>query len=204
MEHPACATPLRDPATAWQPIIELATDAVVGHAIGAPPPLGRWATAAAAVLEAGNLDADGGAPTIHVGLLPSDLRRPYLIASIGRLSPTLRGRIVFDLAEPEHLGPASGAGGAITALRRLGVRFAVDAVDGWSNLRAIELVRPEVVRLARRPGGPGGDRTARWVLELARSLAATSLISGIQVDDDRAWASEIGFDQAQGARWLMP
>ncbi len=204
MEHHACATPLRDPTTGWQPIIELATDEVVGHATGPPPPGGRWATAAATALEAGDLDADGGAPAIHVALLPSDLRRPYLIASIGHLAPTLRSRIVFDLTDPEHLGPSSGAGGAITALRRLGVRFAVDAVDGWSNLRAVELVRPEVIRLAGRPGGAGGDRTARWVLELARSIAATSLISGIQVDDDRAWARAMGFDQAQGARWLMP
>ena len=203
MDHPFCATPLREPTTSWQPIIDLAADTVVGHAVASPPPSGRWATAAALAVEAGDLDADRAAPAIHLGVLPSDLRRPYLIASIGRLPPTLRCRLVFDLPGHHHLGTAAGSEGAIGALRRLGVRFAVDAVDGWSNLRAIEVIRPEVIRLEQRPTGAGADRTARWVLELARSIDAATLVSGIQVDDDLAWARSLGFDLGQGPRWLM-
>lgn len=201
VDHPTCAPQRSNLETTWEPIVDLASDAVVGHASGPPPQTGRWATAAAAAVAAGPLDADRGAPAIHVGVLPSDLRRPYLIASIGRLEPTLRSRIVFDITGPEQLRPASGAEGAVVALRRLGVRFAIDAVDGWSNLRAIELVRPEVVRLARRPIGPGGDQTARWVVELARSIAATSLVSDIGGEDDLVWAAEMGFEQGQGTRW---
>lgn len=196
-----------------EPIVDLRSGLAVGFEVLSRPEAGRlvedhrgpssawWFDAELVLRDATAFAWDGSDAAVHLNLVASDLRRPILIACIARLPEAMRRRLVLEITEHEPIGMRAAVEAPIAALRQLGVRFAVDDFgEGWANLTMVDIVRPEILKVTGHTVG-GDDRLARWVVELARSLQATTVYEMIETPEDLAWSKEMGFDQGQGYLW---
>jgi PAS domain S-box-containing protein len=207
--------------TAFQPIRDLGTGEIVGvealtrfvstplrspdqwfaeaDSIGRGPDLEFLAleTALRAALEL--------PPHVYVGvnLSPAACLDPRL-SDIVRDSGLQPGRIVVELTERSAVSDYARLTAALAPLRSAGLRIAVDdAGDGFSSMRHILQLSPEVVKLDRTiVSGIDNDANLRALcaamVSFASQIGACLVAEGIENDSELATVTELGVDAGQG------
>jgi EAL domain-containing protein (putative c-di-GMP-specific phosphodiesterase class I) len=116
-------------------------------------------------------------------------------------------RIVIELTENAGAYDAARAIAGIDALRREGMRFAIDdAENAADNLRLIEQIRPAYMKIGHRVGASfqlEGSKSAsvRRVVALAAAISAEVILEGIDSRETLLHARRYGIRYGQGF-WL--
>ena len=219
-------SPLAEPPTVadlhhvLEPIVALDTGRVVAHEILARPCSGEgfetWSAGClrrlapqlvrSALEFAGVADGLGAVDGIvHLNVTALDLIRPGFVDEVCEiLSPALCGRVVLEITEQFPIVDSSATRSALARLRARGLRFAIDDFgEGWSNLEAVHVVRPEVIKVTWRMLGSSDYEAALtdWVLRLARRLGASTVLEQIETSERARWAMRRGFTMGQGYQW---
>lgn len=163
-----------------------------------------WVTAFA-LRSAGAL-LERSSTTLHVNITPADLGRPDLpdvVRSFVRLRDLTR--LVLEVTERAPLVASPVVEENLIALRRAGVRFAIDDLhDGWAGPESIRIVRPEIIkiRLHHLRGIAGAHEAAR-LHALVRDLHITVIVEQIEDAEDCALLRRLGLTHAQGWYWTF-
>jgi PAS domain S-box-containing protein len=200
----------------FQPIVDLATDAVVGYEAltrfdGGLPPDEVFATAAGcehgialevATIKAALMAAKELTPgtSIHINVSPA------LILANGTLARQLacsQLEIVLEITEHEQIADYSTLRHAV---RDLGgqVRVAVDdAGAGFASLRHILELQPAVVKLDRAlvagiDGDPARQALVAGMVHFADGIGAVLVGEGIETEEERATLMRLGTGAGQG------
>lgn len=142
---------------------------------------------------------------LHVNVTALDLATPSFATLVAEIVPaSAMERLVLELTEqfPVLDEPATAAN--VVALRRAGVRLAIDDYgEGWSGLATLLLVEPDVVKVTvSMLESEAGRGSAAEILALAHDLGATTVLEQIERPDQLDWAIEAGFALGQGRLWL--
>ena len=182
----------------YQPIVELASGAVVGFEAlmrwqqrtrgpispdvfiplaersGLIAELGKFALREAGLAAASwqQTVGDGAAPYVAVNLSAHQFHDPALLASIDDMlstAPLAPSRVVVEITESAALVDVVRAARTIEELRRLGVSIALDDFGtGYSSLSYLAKLRPDIIKI---------DKS--FVSSRAESARAASLLSAM-------------------------
>lgn len=147
----------------------------------------------------------GARETLHLTPEP----QTYLTACPPRLAVSFgRGRRELDVAAEVHadaLADLGLLGQAVDEMRGWGWRIVLaDLADEADGLRAIGLVRPEIVQVdLNRRGGTSSAAVARYVDE-ARAVGAEVMALGVDVPSRRAEAVALGATTGRGLVFGAP
>jgi diguanylate cyclase (GGDEF)-like protein/PAS domain S-box-containing protein len=181
--------------------------------------IGRWVLdEAIAQLASWPADAGGSEPLgMSINLSPRQLLDPNLVNDVWRILNDRRvepGRVCLEVTEGALAHNAEAASAALTALRRLGLRLAID--DYGSGNASINYLRNfPVDRLKVDRSLVEGifvdDGASKALIssinDLARILGMQTVAEGIETVEQLAAVRELGCDQVQGyllARPLAP
>jgi EAL domain-containing protein (putative c-di-GMP-specific phosphodiesterase class I) len=165
--------------------------------------LGRWALQEACTMLAG-LPSDE--QTVAVNIAPRHLRSGTLVPDVlgalhrSGLAPT---RLVLEITESVLLD-ASGVVDDLAALRRLGIRVAVDDFGtGWSSLARLVNLPVDVLKMDRSfLSGLGDDpqrrALCRAVLELGNILGLSVIVEGVETPMEQSLLQNMGHRYLQG------
>jgi len=213
------------PEVVFQPIVELASGAVVGYEalsrFGCEPPRSPdvWFAQASRVGLGVELELKAVCSALRIlGELP---RCAFL--SINVSAPTLCSagleaalgavqgdRVVLELTEHELIGDYDRLNAAMAQFREGGFRLAVDdAGTGCAGFSHILKVSPDVIKLDRTITRSIDLHAARQdmaasLVALARGLGATVVAEGIETDAERNALVLIGVDEGQGYLFGRP
>jgi PAS domain S-box-containing protein len=207
--------------TAFQPIRDLGTGEIVGaealtRFVSSPfrspdqwfveaDSIGRGHELEFLALETALLAA-ADLPThlyIAVNLSPAACLDPRLsdIVSDSGLRP---GRIVVELTERSAVADYARLTAALAPLRSDGLRIAIDDVgDGFSSMRHILRLSPELVKLDRTiVAGIDNDANLRALctamVSFASQIGASLVAEGIETHSELATVTELGVNAGQG------
>jgi EAL domain-containing protein (putative c-di-GMP-specific phosphodiesterase class I)/CheY-like chemotaxis protein len=209
----------------FQPIVDLTSCEVVGvEALarfrGEPlRPPDQWFTEAASVGRGTELElAAVGAALAQLDQLPPDT---FLSANVSpstatlpelaRLLETAPGRrIVIELTEHTHIPDYEPVLRALDDLRRHGVRIAVDdAGSGYSSLRHVLRLRPDIVKLDIALIRGIHENAARRALAsamvtFAREIDAVIVAEGVETHEELAALRSLAVTWGQGYHLATP
>ena len=176
-------------------------------------PLGRWALAEACRQAATWPTPEGGPPVVvAVNLAPRELREPGLAAAVARalaesgLDPA---RLELELTE-QALVAGEEVAEALTALKRLGVRLALDDFGvGYSSLAYLRRLPVDALKVDRAfvaelGCDEGAGRIVRAVAGLARGLGLTVTAEGIETAEQLGHVRAAGVERGQGYFFAPP
>ena len=115
-------------------------------------------------------------------------------------------RVLLELSEHEQVEDYEALTAALAPYRARGLRVAIDDVGaGFSSLRHIILIDPEVMKLDRSiVAGVAHDRVLttliRSLVDFAHDCGADVVAEGIETEEDAAVLHALGVDLGQG--WL--
>jgi PAS domain S-box-containing protein len=205
----------------YQPIISTASGAIIGaealSRFTASPPKtpDRWFAQAAefglgedlellaaeiALQEAPRLPAH---VYLSINLSPSTISGGRLQPLLER-SPGPRRQLVIEITEHVSVTDYDALSLAVTALRDLGVRIAVDdAGAGYASFRHILQLRPDYIKLDRALiDGLGHDAAKRALagafVAFGQEVGATIVAEGVETGDELRAARSLGMHAAQG------
>jgi EAL domain-containing protein (putative c-di-GMP-specific phosphodiesterase class I) len=207
----------------YQPIVDMRTGAAVGHEAlarfaGGGLPDERFAEAWAVSPELGaelenlavalGLQAVGHLPGyVSVNVSPETLLSPRF----WRLMLSCAGEsVVVELTEHVEVSEYSQYQGALAALRRLGIRIAVDdAGAGYAGMRHILALAPEIIKIDRTIVEPvDHDRATKEmltaVLDFSRSHGGTVIAEGVETESQRQALTQLSFRYGQGYLFGYP
>jgi PAS domain S-box-containing protein len=213
--------------TFFQPIVDLRTGTVLGHealsrfaADPAQPP-DRWFADAEEVGLGTQLDlyaiqtALTAAHALPSGGYVSINAAPATVAS-NQFLPTLiqpripLHRIVVELTEHVSVQDYPALDAALAALRRRGVRLAIDdAGSGYASFRHILRLRPDIIKLDRDIVRDLDRDQARAALVtamvgFAHAVGAVVTAEGVETAAEQDAATRLGIDAAQGYLFAAP
>lgn len=113
-------------------------------------------------------------------------------------------RLELEVSESTVSGDDKGTVDTLREIRSIGVRIALENFGaGYSSLDylkrfPVDIIKmdPSLINSATAEGGC--KETFRAVVKLARSLAPTTTVKGIETEDQLQFAREAGCDEAQG------
>jgi PAS domain S-box-containing protein len=158
-------------------------------------------------------DAEGIRLDVSVNLDPSTLLNPLCIVWVEEVlarHSIPAGRLVLELLET---GAATSEyhGLAIGALRRLGVRLAIDDLgSGFSNLRRLSTTEFDLIKIDAGILGAYFQRPLETLrlfaalTQLSRSLGRDAVVEGIENAEIAAVASILGANFGQGFYFARP
>jgi EAL domain-containing protein (putative c-di-GMP-specific phosphodiesterase class I)/DNA-binding NarL/FixJ family response regulator len=138
---------------------------------------------------------------ITVNVSPATLAKPEFIKLVSRAEPT---RIVAEVTEHAPIDDYARVGGALSKLRKLGVRLAIDdAGAGYSSLRHILELSPDLIKLdISLIRDIGRDRSkealAAGLISFAAKSGATIIAEGIESSEEARALVELGVAYGQG------
>lgn len=212
--------------TAYQPIIDLDTEAELGYEALARTsgrsttiPIGEvfanakrmgmtreldWLCRRAALRSAGRVPASC-LLFLNVSLAAlldplHDVDQMLLLLDYHKVSPR---RVVLEVSERDSVADAERFRTVLADYRRHGFRFAIDDIgDGRSALETLVSASPEFVKIAPRlvRSRPGSVENAalQAVLAFATHSGATAIAEGIETIDDARRVVELGVRYGQG------
>ncbi|MCU1354293.1 MAG: diguanylate cyclase/phosphodiesterase [Acidimicrobiales bacterium] len=187
---------------AYQPIVALATGDVVAHEA-----LLRWSDPdrpqAALSARLVDLEASGDIGRIsvfvletaalawphlggdlHVNISARDLADSVVLALATEVACQAPGcgRLVLEVTEHQPIRGGAGLADRLHGLRAAGIRVAMDDFGtGWANMRSMQILEPETIKIDRRLLGSGDDLfVVEWVLALARGVGADVCFEGVE------------------------
>jgi len=141
----------------------------------------------------------------HLNLFPStmiDVPAEHLLDGAGRvLEPA---RLCIEISESQIIGDPSYLCAPVVALRRHGVRIAIDDVGfGRSSLESLMMLEPDIIKIDRRrvhglAQCRDQQRSLQRLLRVAASLDAGVVAEGIETEEDLATLVEMGVALGQG------
>lgn len=207
--------------TAFQPIHELATGAVIGvealarfvdddggspeHWFSEAATVGLAADLEFAALESALTAATGLPSHLYVALNLSpetclDPRLPGFLAGSG-IAPN---RLVLELTENLAVAAYAPLVGALAPLRGQGLRIAVDdAGAGFASMRHILHLHPDIIKLDRSliagiDQDPGQRALGAAMVEFAQQIQAQLVAEGIESEAELAAVTRLGMYSGQG------
>jgi len=205
------------PAVVFQPIVNVRTGAIVGaEALSRFPDASgpeRWFADAASV--GLGLELELAAITGALGQLHRIDENVYLSVNASpsaiqsaRLAELLEDvdarRVVIEITEHAHVEDYDALVDAIRQLRSLGARFAIDdAGAGYSSLRHVVRIRPDVIKLDTSltrdiDTDPARRALARSLLLFADEIDATLIAEGVETLTELDALVMLGVDHIQG------
>jgi EAL domain-containing protein (putative c-di-GMP-specific phosphodiesterase class I)/GAF domain-containing protein len=205
------------PAIVFQPIVNVRTGVVVGaEALARFPDASgpeRWFADAASV--GLGLELELAAITAALGQLQRIPDNVYLSlnASPSAIQSTRLAelfddvdakRIVIEITEHAHVEDYEALVDAVRHLRSIGVRFAIDdAGAGYSSLRHVVRIRPDLIKLDTSltrdiDTDPARRALARSLLLFADEIGATLIAEGVETLTELDALVTLGVDHVQG------
>ncbi|MGE3234710.1 MAG: EAL domain-containing protein, partial [Thermoleophilia bacterium] len=175
--------------------------------------IGEWVlrTACRDVMEL--LRGDGGdPPAVTVNLSPRQLRNPALadvVEAALRDTGLPPERLVLEITETAMAADTPGNLASLRALRRRGVRVAVDDFgSGYSSLGQLRRLPVDMLKIDREflAEARSAQATAllRAVVELGNGLGLTVVAEGVERQDQLALVRGVGCALGQGWLWARP
>jgi diguanylate cyclase (GGDEF)-like protein/PAS domain S-box-containing protein len=152
-------------------------------------------------------------PTMMVNLSARQLAQPDLVEYISRALEAAGvepGHLTVEITEAAVVQNSADAESALQALRRLGVRIALDDFgSGYSSLAYLRRLPVDVVKLhPSLTKWINDDRTdfsiVKAVTAMAHALGHTVAVEGVESAEQLHAARQIGVDQAQGNHCYPP
>jgi EAL domain-containing protein (putative c-di-GMP-specific phosphodiesterase class I)/CheY-like chemotaxis protein len=146
---------------------------------------------------------------ILVNLHPHDLVDDDLLAADSPLAQ-FAPRVVLEVTERAALDEVPGALPAITRLRRLGYRIALDDLGaGYAGLSSFAQLQPEIVKVDMSlVRGIHASQTRRKLFaafaELCRDLGTAIIAEGVETAQERDCLTALGGDLFQGYLFARP
>ena len=220
-EHNDSSGRARTIVTAFQPVHDLNTGAMTGVEALARFPADadrspeHWFTDATraglgrelefAALEEALNDATKLPPhlTVALNLSPEACLDPRMPGLLEEASITL-DRIVLELTERLPVVDYGPLLATVMPLRKRGLRLAVDdAGSGFSSMRHILQLRPDIIKLDRTlitgiNTNPGQRALGSAMVKFAQEISATIIAEGIEHDAELITARELGIHAGQG------
>ena len=208
----------RDLHVVFQPIIDLADDSVFAHEALVRCSIPEYAhpTTLFDRAEAGNCTARLGrmirekamplsaGERIFVNVHPSEVLESLLARADDPIF-SHDAEVVLELTEALPIDDIKGCAAVLRQIREHAhIRLAIDDFGcGYSNLRVIADLEPEVVKLDRGlvHGMSKSHRQqllARWLVQLCDQLGAVVVAEGIEEPDDLLAVRDAGIAYAQG------
>jgi EAL domain-containing protein (putative c-di-GMP-specific phosphodiesterase class I)/DNA-binding NarL/FixJ family response regulator len=205
---------------AFQPIVDLRSDAVVGHEalarfshvdgpaavfsaaarVGRRSPIEIQAACQALEIAAGS-DLPGGFLSINASPDVGIITRLGYVVAAASTRPT---DIVIELTEQAAVEDYPAVTRALAPLRRDGVRLAVDDVGGgFACLTHVHQLLPDILKIDRYlVAGIQHDRTRRSMVSalvrIAEDTGASVIAEGIELPAERECVEELGIRLGQG------
>lgn len=197
----------------WEPIVDLASDVVVGGEVlcARPHPINpdawhAWYAHIGAVAAQAGLT---GLCTINVDthqILDERLMQA-LLGAFAEGPADIEWHIEWtEHGSDEHIETAAST---LTALRdrRIDIGLVIDDVGaGQDGLRRIALTAPDIIKVDRHLLVRAHQHSsARSIIEhlasIGRDIGAQTICEGIETEDDRVLAREMGINWGQGYLW---
>lgn len=148
---------------------------------------------------------------VHVNLFPSTL----VDTPIERLLPLFEAcgpldRFCVELSEQQFIGAPTYLVDSVEALKRAGVRIAVDDVGfGRSSLEALVVLEPHTIKIAREvvhgaDSDPGMRHGLKRLTRAATALAEMVVAEGVESAGERDLLVSLGLTLGQGYLWDEP
>ena len=143
------------------------------------------------------------ATQIFVNLHPSDLLDEELCSVQGALAP-FATRVVLELSERAALEQVGGLAAAVSRLRKIGYRFALDDVGaGYAGPSSFMLLEPEVLKVDMSlvrgiHDSPVKQKLFHSFATLCRDIKTEIIAEGVEVPEERDCLSDLGGDLFQG------
>ena len=201
------------PFASWEPIINLATNAVIGGEMLCAHPHPRdpyawraWYTHVGLVATQAGLS---GLCTINVDT-HQILDKGIVRALLGAFAEAPAGvRWYIEWTERGSHRHIEAAARILASLRdrRLDIGLVVDDVGaGQDGLRRIALTEPNIIKIDRHILTRARDyRMARTIIEhiaaIGRNIGARTICEGLETESDRGLAHDLGVDWGQGYLW---
>jgi EAL domain-containing protein (putative c-di-GMP-specific phosphodiesterase class I) len=175
--------------------------------------IGEWVLRTACRDVAGLVRGDGGAPPdVTVNLSPRQLRNPALadvVEAALRDTGMAHDRLVLEITETAMAVDTPHNLGALRALRRRGVRVAVDDFgSGYSSLGQLRRLPVDMLKIDREflAEARSSQATAllRAVVELGNGLGLVVVAEGVERQDQLALVRGVGCALGQGWLWARP
>jgi len=203
---------------AFQPIVDLATEAVVGvealARFSAPPPRppNEWFAEAVSLALGVQLElvtlkqALHALPKIapHVYLAVNCSHRAALSTELAALLEPHAGRLVIEITEHEAIEDYGSLVDALAPLRARGARVAIDdAGAGFASLRHTLRIAPDIVKLDMSlTRGIDSDRAKRALasamVSFAKEMDFALVAEGIETEEELTTLRELGVGLGQG------
>lgn len=151
--------------------------------------------------------------TVKVNLSIRDLSSPEQVLrliSLVRRSAVDPKRVAFEITESVLCDDLNAVGSALNVLRAMGASVAVDDFgNGYSNLRYIHRLQPEIIKIDRsfveRLGeDPHVARMVKTIIEMCENVGARSLAEGAETATQVDALRSLGCDQIQGYYFGRP
>jgi EAL domain-containing protein (putative c-di-GMP-specific phosphodiesterase class I)/GAF domain-containing protein len=205
------------PAIVFQPIVDVRSGTVIGaEALARFPDASgpeRWFADAASVglgldLELaaitaalGQLDRIPDKVYLSVNASPNAIQSPRLVSLLEGVDAS---RIVVEITEHAHVDDYDALANAVATLRGLGARFAIDdAGAGYSSLRHVVRIRPDVIKLDTSltrdiDRDPARRALARSLLLFADEIGAALVAEGVETPTELDALTALGVECVQG------
>ncbi|RBM20530.1 histidine kinase [Prauserella sp. PE36] len=120
--------------------------------------------------------------------------------------------LCLEITESALMRDPEVAGGALSALRGLGVRLAIDDFGtGYSSLAQLWRLPLDTLKIDQsfvagigRPGKSEAEAIIRGIVTMAHSMGLTVIAEGVETDRQLEVLRELNCDQAQGYRFGRP
>ncbi|MDB5571603.1 MAG: hypothetical protein JWN93_2786 [Hyphomicrobiales bacterium] len=150
--------------------------------------------------------------TLSVNVSPHQFRDPAFpeaVGDIARQAGMPLERLELEILENAWFADVAGARAALTRLRALGVRIAIDDFgQGYSSMGLLHDLPLDKLKLDRAfaTGGPGGapSEAVPQIVALARALGLTVTAEGVETHAQREFMRAAGCDALQGYLFSRP
>ncbi len=206
------------PSSVGQPIVDLASRAIVGFDMRSPLPMARTCPAERMAADGAGADyantqerrcldrageklrALPNAYFVSVNVSPSMLTGLALQELLASVSAD---RLVIEIAEHAIVDHSEGISRELAALRAEGARLAVDAGAGYASFRQIRDLNPDLVKLdigltRDVDTEPRRQALAAGVTEFARASGLHCIAEGIETESELRMLQTFGQAMGQG------
>ena len=216
----------------WQPIVELASEAIVGYELLTRGPIGGFESPIDFLRLARNQDrlseidlhcldvclaamrGHAGLSSkmvIHANLFPSTLFSIPPDELVEQIDPAnLPCSLCLELSEQEFVGLSEDLSDRLAVLKQAGIQIAIDDVGGIpGTVETALMVEPDVLKIDRllvhgSSDDPLRGRLLGRLLHVASSLGIEVIAEGVERKADARLLQSLGITHAQGFLWSKP
>ncbi len=121
-----------------------------------------------------------------------------------------RSQVVFEVVEADRIDDTAQLEAVLKGYRSAGFSVALDDLGaGWSTLNLVHRLRPDFIKLDRELVhgvhlNPVKGMIAGKLLEICQGLGISSIVEGVEVEEELGWVCAHGADFVQGFLFGRP